>query len=178
MFFAAQSTVDAVFWASKRKKTCWNEHAACVLYLPSYILSIESKQLYLLLEKHVSELPFFGSHHCFVISGVKYNTSVLWHFCKIFTEVLPNIKKQCINLGGTINRATKFSQSKKRSLMTGGQLSHRVGTAYSPFRLKHSTLNADFQKMRNCVCSIRYAIEKKMFVRRLYKLRSVQRYLH
>jgi len=60
--------------------------------------------------------------------------------------VLPNIKKQCINIGGTINRATKFSQSKKRSLMTGGQLSHRVGTAYSPFRLKHSILKLTFKR--------------------------------
>jgi len=30
--------------------------------------------------------------------------------------------------------------------MTGGQLSHRVGTAYSPFRLKHSILKLTFKR--------------------------------
>jgi len=62
--------------------------------------------------------------------------------------------------------------------MTGGILSHRMRTAYSPFRLKHSILKLTFKRCENRVCSIRYVIDKKMFVRRLYKLRSVQRYLY
>jgi len=97
--------------------------------------------------------------------------------------VLPNIKKQCINIGGTINRATKFS--KKKFFTKQEKKCDDRWTTFTPggdrlltFQAKAFDTYADFQKMRNGVCSIRYVIDKKMFVRRLYKLRSAQRYLH